>query len=118
MANPYTLAALAALALTASPAFARPAQPELDPLRQMVVPYADLDLSSAKDQAILADRIHKAADSVCGPEPDLREVSRYAPYRSCMKEATDAATAAMSVATQTAKGRAGGPPETKFTAPR
>jgi UrcA family protein len=118
MAKQYILAAAAVFTLVAAPALARPAQPDEDAPRQVKVPFADLDLSTAKGQAALSARIHRAADAACGFEPDLRDVDQFAIYRRCMKETEDMAFAAIPGASQIARGRAGGPAPSQPAAPR
>jgi UrcA family protein len=90
----YSLAALAAVTLIAGPALAAPAQTEDSP-RQAAVSYADLNLSTATGQAALVARIHRAAEAVCGGEPDSRDVKAQMAYRGCIRRAVDTAVAAI-----------------------
>ena len=62
----FTLAA-AALALTSAPAFAFPESGS----RQLVVSYADLDLSTRQGVRILDRRLRAAAATACGPTSDF-----------------------------------------------
>jgi len=96
----YGLAAIAAptliaLTLIAGPALARPAQTNDEAPRQAAASYADLNLDTAQGQAILAARIHRAAEAVCGPEPDSRDVKAQMAFRRCMKQSIDTAVAAV-----------------------
>jgi UrcA family protein len=102
MTTPNTLAAVTALVLISTPAFSQPVQIDPDTPRQAVVSYADLNLNTAHGQAILAARIHRAAVSVCGPEPDSRDLVRLPSYRQCMKQSVDTAVAAIPSASQVA----------------
>jgi UrcA family protein len=102
MTTRYALAALAALTLISGRAFARPAQTDGETPRQAAVSYADLNLNSAEGQAILVARIHRAAEAVCGPEPDSRDLKRLMPYRQCMKQSVETAVAAIPSASQVA----------------
>jgi UrcA family protein len=101
----YLSAALAAstlLALTpaAGGAWAAPAEESVT--QKLAVSFADLNLSSAEGQAILAARIHRAAQAVCGPEPDPRDLAQLPSYRRCMKQSVDAAVAAIPAASHMA----------------
>jgi UrcA family protein len=118
VAKQYTVAALAVFALMSGPALARAAQPDPDAAAQAKVSYADLDLSTAKGQAVLADRIHRAAKAVCGEEPDLRDMDQSLIYRRCMKQTEAQAFASIPGAAQAAKGRVGGPAPSQLAAPR
>jgi len=102
MTTHYSLAALAILTLTAAPALAAPAQTDESAPRQAAASYADLNLNTPEGQAILVARIHRAAEAVCGPEPDSRDLKRQAPYRQCMKQSVDTAVAAIPTASQMA----------------
>jgi UrcA family protein len=97
----YALAALAALTLTAGPALAQPTQGDDGP-RQAAVSYADLNLNSASGQAVLVARIHRAAEAVCGGEPDSRDVKAQMAFRGCMKQTVGTAVAAIPSASQMA----------------
>jgi UrcA family protein len=95
MLTQYTIAAAAAFTLFSAPAFAAPAQSNLETSQQATVSYADLNLETPSGQAILKARIQRAAEAVCGPEPDSRDLAQLAPYRRCMKETVDTAVAAI-----------------------
>lgn len=96
-----TSALTAALALAAGPALAQAAQSD-DAPRSAAVSYADLNLNTAKGQAILVARIHRAAEAVCGPEPNARDLKQALPYRQCLKQSVDTAVAAIPAASQLA----------------
>jgi UrcA family protein len=98
----HGFAALAALTLIAGPALAQSASVGDEPPRQAAVTYADLNLNTADGRAILVARIHRAAEAVCGPEPDSRDLKRLPPYRQCMKQSVDTAVAAIPSASQLA----------------
>jgi UrcA family protein len=98
----YALAAIAAVTLISTPAFSKPVQTDDDAPRQAVVSYADLNLATQSGQAVLRARIHRAAQAVCGPEPDSRDIERLMPFRRCMKQSVDTAAAAIPSASQLA----------------
>jgi UrcA family protein len=100
MSTRYGLIALTALTLIAGPALARPNADEAP--RQAKVSYADLNLNTAAGQAVLAARIRRAAEAVCGPEPDSRDVKALMTFNRCMKQSTGEALAAIPAASQTA----------------
>jgi UrcA family protein len=102
MTTPFTLAAVTALTLISVPAFAQAARADEEAPRQAAVSFADLNLNTANGQAILVARIHRAAEAVCGPEPDSRDLKRLPPYRQCMKQSVDTAVAAIPSASQVA----------------
>jgi UrcA family protein len=102
MTTRYTLAALTAIALISTPAFARPVQGDEETPRQAAVSYADLNLSTGEGQAILVARINRAAETVCGPEPDSRDLKRLPAYRQCMKQSVETAVAAIPSPSQVA----------------
>jgi len=99
----YSLAALTALTLTvltltalaAGPALAAPALADENAPRRVAVSYADLNLNTSGGQAVLTARIHRAAEAVCGPEPDSRDVKAQMAFRRCMKQSIDTAVAAV-----------------------
>ena len=97
----FVLAAAAALALGAAPALAQPIKTEGDTAR-LAVSYADLNLQSAGGQAVLTQRIRHAAEMVCGPTPDQRDVKAFLAFERCMKQSTDTAIAAIPTASQLA----------------
>jgi UrcA family protein len=97
----YALAAFAALTLIAGPALAASAQTD-DAPRQAVVSYADLNLNTPGGQAVLVARIHRAAQAVCGPEPDSHDVKAQMAFRACMQHSVDTAVAAIPSASQLA----------------
>jgi len=100
----YGLAALAAVTLIAGPALAAPAQANDEAPRRAAVSYADLNLNTETGKTILVARIQRAAEAVCGPEPDSRDLARQAPYQRCMKQSVEAAVAAIPSASQMAGG--------------
>ena len=98
MTTRRTCAAAAALILISAPAFSKPVHTDEDAPRQAAASYADLNLNTARGQAILVARIHRAAEAVCGPEPDSRDLARAPADRQCMKQRVDAAVAAIPTA--------------------
>jgi len=50
------------------------------------VSVADLSLSSPVGAKIVLRRIHTAAETICGGEPDIRLAERFALYQSCVKK--------------------------------
>ena len=90
--------AFAALTLMSSAALAQ----TFGDTQRMAVSYADLDLKTSGGQGELMARIHRAAEAVCGPEPDSRDLKRLPPYRQCMKQSVDTAVAAIPSASQLA----------------
>jgi UrcA family protein len=95
MTTRHTLAAVAALALFSGPALSQPIHADEDAPRQAVASYADLDLNTAQGQAILVARIHRAAEAVCGPEPDSRDLKAQPAFRACLKQSVETAVAAI-----------------------
>jgi UrcA family protein len=95
------LATLAVLSLISGRAVAQAIQNDEAP-RKAAVSYADLNLNTPGGQAVLVARIHRAAQEVCGPEPDSRDLKRLVPYRACMKQSVDTAVAAIPSASQVA----------------
>jgi UrcA family protein len=70
----------------ASPAIAAPA--DSDATRQIVVRYADLDLSTPAGEAALQRRIHAAVNAVCPYEFGDKELRARIMRMQCMAEAT------------------------------
>jgi UrcA family protein len=97
----HALAALAAPTLMAvslamvAPALAAPAQADDAAPRRMAVSYADLNLDTGDGQAVLTARIHRAAEAVCGPEPDSRDVKALMAFDGCMQQSVGAAVSAI-----------------------
>ena len=92
----YTLATLSAVASLAAvsyvalclPASARAAG--LDEPVSIKVSYADLNLDSRAGAETLVTRVHRAAMSICGPEP-TNLLDRQGLYRTCVRETGDRA---------------------------
>jgi UrcA family protein len=100
----FTLTALALTSLAAGPVLAAPALTDENAPRRVAVSYADLNLDTAGGQAVLTARIHRAAEAVCGPEPDSRDVKAQMAFRRCMKQSIDTAAAAIPAPSQVAGG--------------
>ena len=71
-------------------------------VRSEVVSYADLNLNTADGRAVLMARIQRAAEQVCGPEPDSRDLKPLMAFRRCMSQAVNTAVAAIPSASQLA----------------
>jgi UrcA family protein len=78
---------ISALALTqvacAGPALDRP---------QVVVHFADLDLSRSQGAAVLYHRLRAAAETVCAPL-DARDLERHMRFKECVQSALSASVA-------------------------
>jgi UrcA family protein len=94
MTTQYALTALAALSLISTPAFSQAVRTDGDTL-QTAVSYADLNLDTQSGQAVLKARIQRAAEAVCGPEPDSRDLGPLMAFRRCMKQSVETAVAAI-----------------------
>jgi UrcA family protein len=62
-----------------------------DPLPQVRVSVADLNLSNPQGIATLYTRLQQAAAEVCGHEPQIRELRQHATWSECVRAALDAA---------------------------
>ena len=62
---------------------------------QMTVSYADLDIAHAAGAQILLQRLNMAANSVCGGQPDIRNLTAQERYRDCFNEAMNNAIGAV-----------------------
>jgi UrcA family protein len=63
--------------------------------RQMIVGYDDINVRQPAGAQILVARIDAASHVVCGPAPDMRELSAWPAYRSCTSKAMDRAVASL-----------------------
>lgn len=92
--TPIAVAALAALALTATPSIAKDVE----------VRYADLNLATAEGQKVLEQRIDRAARDACGYE-DTTTGSRIpsSQARSCYRKALDSAKTMMAARIEAAR---------------
>ena len=97
----YSLAALAALSLTTTPALARPVQTDGD-TKRTTVSYADLNLLTDAGQAELMARIRHAAEAVCAPTPDQHDVKAVMAFERCMKQSVEMGVAAIPTPSQLA----------------
>src|SRR5215471_5596215 len=50
------------------------------------VSYADINTASAAGMLVLRQRIEAASRSLCGPEPDARDLNRHPPFRTCVQQ--------------------------------
>ena len=101
-----SFAAVAALAIFgfAATSHASPAgDASSDPSTISVnVSVADLNLSSPVGARIALRRIHNAAATICGGEPDIRLTQRFALYQSCVKATIDRTVASLDIPMVTA----------------
>lgn len=86
-----------------SAAAAQTAWTAADGIRQTSVRYDDLDLSSPAGVAALKVRVDRAARTVCGPEPGIRELRWSGEFRDCVSRATGSAGRATVEAMLTAR---------------
>lgn len=83
------LIALATLGFAATSHAAPTGDGSSDPAAMSVsVSVADLNLSSPVGAKIVLRRIHNAAQTICGSEPDMR-TERFAIYQACVKTTVD-----------------------------
>ena len=91
-----SLAVLAALGLAPATHASPAVDGTSDPAAMTVkVSFADLELSSPAGAKSVLNRIHAAAKTVCGGEPDIRLLERSAIYHSCMKATVERAVASL-----------------------
>jgi UrcA family protein len=55
-------------------------------LRQARVSYADINTASDAGILVLRHRIQAASRTLCGPQPDLRDLDRGMLYRTCVQQ--------------------------------
>jgi UrcA family protein len=86
----HLIALAAAALLGAAPVASAAGTTAQDPDSLSVrVRVADLDLQSRDGARVALQRIHHAAETVCGGEPDGRELARHAMFESCVRSAVD-----------------------------
>jgi UrcA family protein len=91
-----TLAAIAALGFAATTHAAPAADWSSDSDAVSVnVSVASLDLSRPADAKVVLQRIHSAARTICGDEPDIRFTERFSLYQSCLKTTVDRTVASL-----------------------
>jgi UrcA family protein len=88
----HLFAAAALAAISVQGANARPSDTDL---RRLTVDYSDINISTAQGAKAVLQRLHQAAEEVCGPAPDLRAIRQSADYQSCVRRATDEAVKAI-----------------------
>jgi UrcA family protein len=76
-----------ALLLAAAPTASVAAQP--DDTFSATVKYADLNLASREGAKTMYQRIERTAQSLCGDEPDIREIGARAGWRTCVNSSVD-----------------------------
>ena len=59
--------------------------------RSLTVPYRDLDLSKKADADVLYGRLKAAANKVCAPKEDMRDLTRHHDWKRCYNAALDEA---------------------------
>ena len=90
------LPALAALGCAAAVHAAPAAVSSSDPaVLRIAVSVADLNLSSRAGAKTALQRIHVAAKTVCGEEPDIGAVERRSLYDACIRTSSDRAVASL-----------------------
>jgi UrcA family protein len=62
-----------------------------DPIPQVRVAIADVNLSNPQGIATVYTRLHQAAAEVCGHEPQFRELGQHAAWSKCVETALDEA---------------------------
>ncbi len=77
--------------IAAAPVFAQSHVPSADAPPSVKIVFADLDLNSREGAAAALRRIERAAVTVCGDEPDIRQLDRQAAFESCRREAVTGA---------------------------
>ena len=68
----------------------------------ITVSVADLNLDNRAGAKTALQRIHAAAKTVCGQEPDIGAVERLSMYDSCIRTSTERAVASLDSPTATA----------------
>jgi UrcA family protein len=68
---------------------------EVSEQRQTVVRYDDINVKQAAGAQVLLARLDRAAETVCGPAPDMRALGAWEAYKSCTKTASNHAVAAL-----------------------
>ena len=91
-----SVAAIATLACAASTHAAPATDASSDPSAISVnVSIADLNLASPSGARAVLGRIHAAARTICGDEPDIRLTERFAIYQSCLKTTVNRTVASL-----------------------
>src|SRR5476649_928425 len=91
-----SIASVAVLGFAASTHAAPVADSSSDPAAMSVnVSIADLNLASSSGAKVVLGRIHAAARTICGDEPDIRLTERFAIYQSCLKTTVDRTVASL-----------------------
>ena len=85
----YATACLLSIVLAAGVAQAAPGVP------QVTVSYADLDITHAAGAKVLLERLTIASHTVCGEQPDARDLTSWQAYRSCARDALSRAVASV-----------------------
>ena len=90
------VAALSVLGFAATTHASPASDASSDPATMSVnVSVADLNLASPVGARIVLQRIHNAAATICGSEPDIRLTERFALYQSCVKTTVDKTVASL-----------------------
>ncbi len=75
-------AIILATLMAAAPAMAQQA----GDLHQARVSYADINTASDAGKLVLRHRIQAVSRTLCGPEPDMRDLNRDVLYRTCIQQ--------------------------------
>lgn len=59
------------------------------------VHVGDLDLSTSEGAKAALSRIHKAAQQICGPDQDLKDLNSRSQFDQCVSQAVDRAVASL-----------------------
>jgi UrcA family protein len=90
------LSAVAALGCAAAAQGAPVSVASPDPaVMSITVSVADLNLDNRAGAKTALQRIHAAARTVCGQEPDIGAVERLSLYDACIRTSTDRAVASL-----------------------
>ena len=86
-------AVILAVVLAASSVSANPVDP--DAPVSIHVRHADLDLRSESGAQVMLGRIGWAASSVCGGQPDIRDLDRFTQFERCERQTINSAVRAL-----------------------
>jgi UrcA family protein len=95
--TPLAIPAVVVALACAVAAYAAPVSvASLDPaVMSVTVSVADLKLDSRADARTALHRIHAAARTVCGQEPDIGAIERISLYDACIRTSTERAVASL-----------------------
>jgi len=87
-----TVAALASIGFAGASLAAPAANPDQ---MSVAVGVGDLNLATQPGATVALRRIHNAAQSICGPAPDIRDLERTTDYRGCIAASMGPAVASL-----------------------